>query len=74
MKLFLTSILIIALYVAIGAVLASTYFYLRVKESKYYNNLEPVIWIGTLWPLVAPFAFGIYFAKTYAEKERKSER
>ena len=68
------SILIFAMYVAIGALLASFHYYLKVKESTRCCDAEPSVMLGVFWPIAALFAFGIYFAKTYAEKERESER
>ena len=59
------------LYVIIGAVIGSVYYYLQLRRDKYNNSMEAPIWIGAAWPIVAPFAFGFYYAKELSRKDDK---
>lgn len=55
-------------YVLIGAAIGSFYYYLQLKRDKRCDDPFNAIWIGALWPAVAPFAFGFYFARMMSER------
>ena len=58
------SILLAFVYVVIGAIVAFSIYYLRLKSgSKYYDESFNCVVIGILWPVSAPFAFALYFAE-----------
>ena len=59
------------LYVMIGAVIGSVYYYLDLRENRYSCDADISVLVGALWPVVAPFAFGLYFARKFSERERK---
>lgn len=59
------------LYVLIGAAVGSLYYYLQLKRSRINADTYTAAWIGALWPVVAPFAFGFYFARTMSERNDK---
>ena len=58
------NILLAFLYVAIGAVVAFSIYYLHLKAgSRYYDESFNCVMIGIFWPVAAPFAFALYFAE-----------
>lgn len=59
------------IYILIGAGLGSFYYFLQLKRNYYDKDLFAAVWVGVLWPVVAPFAFGFYYARSLIEKERR---
>ena len=65
------SIFFAVIYIIIGAGIGSFYYFLQLKRDYHDEDTFSAIWIGVLWPVAAPFAFGFYYARTVIEKERK---
>ncbi len=61
----------ILLHIIIGACIASAYYYLQLKRDRRNNDTFAAVWIGVLWPVAAPFAFGFYFARMMSERDDK---
>ena len=64
------AVLIIILYLIIGAVAAFGYKYLSYLWDIHIDDdcgTAVAIVSGVLWPLVAPFAFAVILAQHYAE-------
>lgn len=59
------------IYILIGAGIGSFYYFLQLKRDYYDKDLFAAVWVGVLWPLIAPFAFGFYYARSVIEKERR---
>lgn len=59
------------LYILIGAAIGSLYYYLQLKRDRRNSDTFDAVWVGALWPAVAPFAFGFYFARMMSERDDK---
>lgn len=52
------------LYVIIGAAVTFALYYLYQKAGReYYDDSFNCLMVGLLWPVAAPFAFALHFAK-----------
>lgn len=66
------------LYIAIGS--ATTFFYksecLKMYDKYHAHDEDTTIAIvaGIFWPVVAPLAFAILFAKKYANEKKDNNR
>lgn len=56
-------------YILIGAAVGSIYYYLQLKNNKYDDDVCYSVLIGLFWPCVAPFAFGLYYAKKLSKNK-----
>ena len=64
----------VMLYVIIGACIGSFYLYLNLKADKCCDMEDAAFMatgVGAFWPVVAPFAFGFYFARVMSERSGK---
>ncbi len=59
------------LYVLVGAAVGSFYYYLQLKRDRRDYDTFNAALTGILWPVVAPFEFGFYFARIMSERNDK---
>lgn len=52
-------------YIIAGAIIGSVYYYLQLLRDKYDRDVFFSVWCGILWPIVSPFAFGLYLARYF---------
>ena len=46
---------LIMVYVLIGAAIGATYYYFQLKADKRDKDVFNSVWVGLLWPIVAPY-------------------
>lgn len=56
------TVLLVILYIIVGALITFLLFYLHGKSNKYYDDGFYCVVIGIFWPIAAPFALALYFA------------
>ena len=65
------AVLLVLLYLCIGAIVTFTLCRLYVEPYNKYNGFEDgYIMVGVFWIVAAPFAFAVFFAK-HGEKLKK---
>ena len=63
-------VLLLFLYVVIGAIVAFGLYYSRLKAGRRcHGDSFDCVMVGIFWPVAAPFAFAIYLAEEMNRKK-----